>query len=58
MMPDICFMVFAHLHHVCQSFGTHTAILWQLLNPGIPAVLLFALLVSGHSLFEKFEFYL
>ena len=30
--PDICFLVFAHVHHVRQNFGTRTSsrttILW------------------------------
>ena len=35
MMPDICFLVFAHVPHIHQHFGTctrsPTVILWELL---------------------------
>ena len=32
MTPDICFLVFAHVRHVRQNFGSHTSILQELLN--------------------------
>ena len=39
-MPDICFLVFAHVRHVRQNFGTliwsRLAILWLLLNTACP----------------------
>ena len=33
MMRDICFLVYAHVHHRWQNFAILTNILWSLLNP-------------------------